>query len=130
MRSLAAEGRTVFVSSHLMSEMEHTADHLVVIGRGKLIAEAAVTDFIAGSTLSCVQVRTPQRDELELAVIAAGGTVQPGGGGELEVRGLDVAQVGEIAHHNRILLQLLAPARASPARSSSRSARSAPPTSR
>jgi ABC-2 type transport system ATP-binding protein len=113
MRSLAAEGRTVFVSSHLMSEMEHTADHLVVIGRGKLIAETAVTDFIAGSTLSCVQVRTPQRRDLELAVIAAGGTVQDGSDGELEVRGLDVMQVGEIAHHHGVLLHLLAPARAS-----------------
>jgi ABC-2 type transport system ATP-binding protein len=113
MRSLATEGRTVFVSSHLMSEMENTADHLVVIGRGKLIAETAVADFIAGSTLSCVQVRTPQQSELELAVIAAGGAVQPGRDGELEVRGLEVGQVGEIAYHNGILLQLLAPARAS-----------------
>jgi len=114
MRSLAAEGRTVFVSSHLMSEMENTADHLVVIGRGRLIAETTVADFIAASALSCVQVRTPQRHELELAVIAAGGTVQPADDDSvLEVRGLDAAQVGEIAHHNGVLLQLLAPARAS-----------------
>ena len=73
MQALAAEGRTVFVSSHLMSEMEHTADHLIVIGRGKLIADCSMAEFIARSTQQAVRARTPQPDTLARAVAAAGG---------------------------------------------------------
>src|ERR1700678_3649252 len=62
MKALAAEGRTVFVSSHLMSEMENTADHLLVIGRGKLIADCPVNEFIAANSQQTVRVRTPQQD--------------------------------------------------------------------
>src|SRR5262249_13213237 len=61
MKALAAEGRTVFVSSHLMSEMENTADHLIVIGRGKLIADCTVAEFISGNSAQSVRVRTPNR---------------------------------------------------------------------
>ena len=61
MKRLAAEGRTVFVSSHLMSEMENTADHLIVIGKGKLIADCPTAEFIARSTRRAVRVRTPDR---------------------------------------------------------------------
>ena len=64
MKALAAEGRTVFVSSHLMSEMENTADHLLVIGRGKLIADCTVDEFIAANSQLTVRVRTPQQDQL------------------------------------------------------------------
>src|SRR6202044_466846 len=76
MRSLAAEGRTVFVSSHLMSEMENTADHLVVIGKGKLIADCTVDEFIAANPQLTVRVRTPQQDQLRKLVAAAGATVR------------------------------------------------------
>ena len=71
MKALAAEGRTVFVSSHLMSEMESTADHLIVIGRGKLIAEASTEDVIARSTDKSVRVRTPDADRLADLITAA-----------------------------------------------------------
>jgi ABC-2 type transport system ATP-binding protein len=67
MKALAAEGRTVFVSSHLMSEMALTADHLIVIGRGRLMAESSVADFIARSSLNRVRVRSPQNASLEEA---------------------------------------------------------------
>src|SRR4249920_2753444 len=70
MKALAAEGRTVFVSSHLMSEMESTADHLIVIGRGKLIADCSMSEFIARSSGAAVRVRTPMADELVKAVTA------------------------------------------------------------
>src|SRR5213080_599201 len=73
MKALAAEGRTVFVSSHLMSEMEHTADHLIVIGRGRLIADCSVADFIAGNSVQAVRVRTPDPDALVAAIRRAGG---------------------------------------------------------
>ena len=75
MRSLAAEGRTVLVSSHLMSEMEYTADHLLVIGRGRLIADCGMAEFIARGSGQAVRVRTPQPDALAWAVAAAGGSV-------------------------------------------------------
>src|SRR5262249_27628169 len=69
---LAAEGRTVFVSSHLMSEMENTAEHLIVIGLGKLLADMSTKDFIAANSASAVRVRTPHVDELAAALRVAG----------------------------------------------------------
>src|SRR6202167_2568154 len=93
MRALAAEGRTVFVSSHLMSEMEHTADHLIVIGRGKLIADCTMREFIPGPSGASVRVRTPQADDLTKAIVAAGGTVREDGDGVMVVLGLAVSQV-------------------------------------
>ena len=72
MKALAAEGRTVFVSSHLMSEMENTADHLIVIGRGSLLADCTMDEFIARSSGQTVRVRTPQPDLLAKAVSEAG----------------------------------------------------------
>ena len=119
MKGLAAEGRTVFVSSHLMSEMENTADHLVVIGKGKLIADCSMAEFIARSSHQGVQVATPRPDVLTRAVAAAGGQVTSAGnvaagrGAELEVRGLTARQVGEAAFAAGVPLHLLAPARAS-----------------
>ena len=119
MRGLAAEGRTVLVSSHLMSEMENTADHLLVIGKGKLIADCPMADFIARSTQQAVRVRTPQPGVLALALSAAGGQVAttgdaaPGGGAELEVRSLPLERIGEVAFAAGVPLYLLAPLRAS-----------------
>jgi ABC-2 type transport system ATP-binding protein len=113
MRSLAAEGRTVFVSSHLMSEMENTADHLIVIGRGRLIADCTMAEFIARGTGQAVLVRTPQPDELARAVTTAGGIVAPMGQGDLEVRGLPPPRIGDLARASGIALHHLAPARAS-----------------
>jgi ABC-type multidrug transport system ATPase subunit len=75
MKGLAAEGRTVFVSSHLMSEMENTADRLIVISRGRLIADCTVTEFIDANSTQKVRVLTPQRDLLAKVAVAAGGTI-------------------------------------------------------
>ena len=80
MKRLAAEGRTIFVSSHLMNEMAVTADHLIVIGRGRLIADASTTDVIERSTEKSVLVRSPQADQLAGLIVAAGGQVSRGGG--------------------------------------------------
>ena len=77
MKTLAAEGRTVFVSSHLMSEMENTAEHLIVIGKGKLIADCTMNEFIAQSSGAAVRVRTPFPDQLALAFAAKGGQATP-----------------------------------------------------
>jgi ABC-2 type transport system ATP-binding protein len=112
MKALAAEGRTVFVSSHLMSEMENTADHLIVIGRGRLIADGTVADFIAANTQQSVRVRTPQRDQLARAAIAAGAAVRDDAGA-LVVLGLTSAQVGDLAFENGVRLHELAPEQAS-----------------
>ena len=113
MKALAAEGRTVFVSSHLMSEMEHTAEHLIVIGRGKLIADCTVAEFIAQNSRQAVQVRTPQQDTLSRVVAAAGGSVHEDGTGMLMVRGLTAGRVGDLAFENAVRLHELAPAQAS-----------------
>jgi ABC-2 type transport system ATP-binding protein len=113
MKALAAEGRTIFVSSHLMSEMEHTADHLLVIGRGRLISDCTVAEFIAANSRQSVRVRTPQPSVLATVVATAGGTVREDGDGLMIVQGLDVAAVGDLAYENRVRLHELAPAQAS-----------------
>ncbi|MDQ0845879.1 ABC transporter ATP-binding protein [Streptomyces sp. V1I6] len=102
-RELAAEGRTVFVSSHLMSEMEHTADELVVIGRGELIAAESLTDFAARGSGAGVRVRTPDRDRLAALLTGEGATVRVDGG-VLTVTGVPAARIGELALDHRILL--------------------------
>jgi ABC-2 type transport system ATP-binding protein len=113
MRSLAAEGRTVFVSSHLMSEMETTADDLIVIGRGKLIADCPMAEFIAGASTEAAVVKTPDAQRLSDVVSAAGGTLERDEDGELTVRGLSTERVAELALANGILLHYLAPVRVS-----------------
>jgi ABC-2 type transport system ATP-binding protein len=119
MRSLAAEGRTVLVSSHLMSEMENTADHVIVIGRGRLIADCSMADFIARGSSQVIRVRTPQPDALARAVAAAGarvtttGAAGTGEAGELDVSGLSEERVGDIAFAHGVRLHHLAPSRAS-----------------
>ena len=113
MKSLAAEGRTVFVSSHLMSEMENTADHLLVIGRGKLIANCTVAEFIADNSQQTVRVRTPQPDVLAKLAADAGATVRDDGDGSLVIAGLDPSQVGDLAYDNAIRLHELSPVHAS-----------------
>ncbi|GIH21419.1 ABC transporter ATP-binding protein [Rugosimonospora africana] len=113
MRSLAAEGRTVFVSSHLISEMENTADHLIVVGRGRLLADSGMAEFIAGSSGQVVLARTPQPDALGRALNAAGATTSTGEPGIVQVRGLTEDVVADIAFANGIRLNHLAPARVS-----------------
>jgi ABC-2 type transport system ATP-binding protein len=113
MKTLAAEGRTIFVSSHLMSEMENTADHLLVIGRGRLIADCSVAEFIERNSAQSVRVRTPEPDLLIPVLLAAGGVTMPGAGGAVVVQGLAVEQIGDLAFDHRIRLHELAPAQAS-----------------
>jgi ABC-2 type transport system ATP-binding protein len=113
MKRLAAEGRTVFVSSHLMSEMENTADHLLVIGRGRLIADCTVAAFIARNSVQTVRVRTPQPDALRSAVALAGGHVAEAADGAFVVQGLAPDQVGDLAFERGIRLHELAQAHAS-----------------
>jgi ABC-2 type transport system ATP-binding protein len=95
-RDLAAEGRTVMVSSHLMAEMALTADHLVVIGRGRVLADCPTTEFIAEHAASFVQVRSPQAGQLAELLRRSGADVTRDGD-ELRVQGVDVATTGELA---------------------------------
>ncbi|GHD41131.1 ABC transporter ATP-binding protein [Streptomyces galbus] len=113
MKSLAAQGRTVFVSSHLMSEMALTADHLVVIGQGRLLADTSMADFIARNSRSYVRVRTPQRERLLDVLHEAGVTVVEAGGGALEVDGGKAEQLGELAARHGVVLHELSPQQAS-----------------
>jgi ABC-2 type transport system ATP-binding protein len=113
MKRLAAEGRTVFVSSHLMSEMENTADHLIVIGKGKLIADCPMAEFIARSTRRAVRVRTPDPARLTALVTADGGTARDDGDGELVVSGLTAERIGDLAFESAVRLHELAAAQAS-----------------
>jgi ABC-2 type transport system ATP-binding protein len=113
MKSLAAQGRTVFVSSHLMSEMALTADHLVVIGQGRLLADTSMADFIAQNSRSYVRIRTPQRERLLDVLHAAGVTVVETGNGTLEVDGSKSEHIGELAAQHQIVLHELSPQQAS-----------------
>jgi ABC-2 type transport system ATP-binding protein len=112
LRALAAEGRTVLVSSHLMSEMELTADRLVVIGRGRLIADTSVRE-LADRFARGVLVRSPRPEELVGVLAAAGGTVDAAPGGALTVAGLDVAEIGDRAAAHGIPLYEVTPRSAS-----------------
>jgi ABC-2 type transport system ATP-binding protein len=113
LRTLAAEGRTVLVSSHLMSEMALTADHLVVIGRGRLIADLPLAEVLARTPERAVLVRTPTPPELIARLTGTGTTVRAGAGGELLVTGVDGAEIGRIAAAAGIVLAELSPQRAS-----------------
>ncbi|WP_422733970.1 ABC transporter ATP-binding protein [Micromonospora sp. WMMD558] len=114
-RSLAAEGRTVLVSSHLMSEMQQTADRLVVIGRGRLLADAPIDEVIAGAG-GAVRVRVPRepdRRALAERLVVAGYGVDPAGPDALSVTGADAGRIGDLAHELRIRLHELSPQTAS-----------------
>ena len=113
LKGLATEGRTVFVSSHLMSEMALTADHLIVIGRGRKIADTSTQEFVSQASGNVVRVRTPQTAELEAQLAAPDVTVKTIEPGLLEVRGLTSRQIGEVAAANRIVLYELTPQQAS-----------------
>ncbi|GII32842.1 ABC transporter ATP-binding protein [Planotetraspora mira] len=107
MRSLADEGRTVFVSSHLMSEMQLTADHLVVIGRGRLIMDAPLTEVIARSSLTAVVVRTPHAGDLSVRLSAAGMRVERPGENEIVATGAAIEHIGDLAYEAGIRLHEL-----------------------
>jgi ABC-2 type transport system ATP-binding protein len=113
MRALAAEGRTIFVSSHLMSEMENTADHLIVIGQGRLIADCTVDEFIKRNSEVAVRVRTPEAVRLAELIAGNGGTARPDGADTLLVTGVQQDRLGDLAFDNGIRLHELAPLQAS-----------------
>ena len=106
MRYLASQNRTVFVSSHLMSEMALTADHLIVIGRGKLMADVSTADFIENSSTNTIRVRSPQADDLARALTGKGFTVTPVDG-YLQVAGIECAQVGDLAAEQHLTIHEL-----------------------
>jgi ABC-2 type transport system ATP-binding protein len=113
LKELAAEGRTVFVSSHVMSEMALTAEHLIVIGRGRMIADLSVAEFLRGASKKAVLVRTPQADKLREAIVGPDVTFEAGGDGALHVTGLTAEQVGEAAAAHGVVLHELTPQLAS-----------------
>ncbi|SCE51140.1 MULTISPECIES: ABC transporter ATP-binding protein [unclassified Streptomyces] len=113
MRSLAHQGRTVFVSSHLMSEMALTAEHLVVIGRGKLLADTSMADFIRDNSRTYVRLRSPERERLLDVLRQEGVSVTEGAEGTLEADHADPARLGELAHENGLVLHELSPQSAS-----------------
>ncbi|MFF2850586.1 ATP-binding cassette domain-containing protein [Streptomyces sp. NPDC058001] len=113
MKSLAGQGRTVFVSSHLMSEMALTADHLVVIGQGRLLADTSMVEFIRQNSRSYVRLRTPQRERLLDVFHQAGVTVVEAGNGTLEVDGVGAEKLGELAAEHHLVLHELSPQQAS-----------------
>jgi ABC-2 type transport system ATP-binding protein len=107
LRGLASEGRTVFVSSHLMSEMALTADHLIVVGRGRLLADMPMDAFILQASPNRVRVRSPQAERLRGLLLADGVTVRSDGPGVLEVGGLATDAIGECAAGAGIVLHEL-----------------------
>jgi ABC-2 type transport system ATP-binding protein len=129
MKQLAAEGRTILVSSHLMNEMAVTADHLIVIGRGKLLADAPTEEVIARGSGQSVRVRTPDADRLIALIRAEGGSAVPATNGNgsngavtapagseaavLTVTGIPAARIGELAASSSIVLHELTPQLAS-----------------
>src|SRR5580700_11266097 len=113
MRALAADGRTVLVSSHLMSEMAQTADRLIVIGRGRLLADTSTAQLIESSARHDVLVRSPRAGELAALLTARGATVAPGDDGALAVTGLDAPAIGDLAAEHGLAIHALIPRSAS-----------------
>ncbi len=113
LRSLAAEGRTIFVSSHLMSEMALTADHLIVIGRGHLIADMGVDEFVRKASGTVVHVRSPQTERLRELLAGPEVTITELAGGLLEVKGVTAERIGEVAAASQVVLHELSPQQAS-----------------
>jgi ABC-2 type transport system ATP-binding protein len=110
LKGLAHEGRTIFLSSHLMSEMEQTADHLIVIGRGRLIADTDMAAFVTqASSGAPVRVRSPQLPQLTQLVTEAGARTEPMDDGAIQVSGLTAEQIGELAAGGQIVLHELTP---------------------
>ena len=113
LKELAAEGRTVLVSSHLMSEMALTADHLIVVGRGRMIADLSVEEFVRSAARNIVRVRSPQAAGLRDAIAGPGVTIEIAEDGALEVTGLSAEEIGAAAAAHGYVLHELAPVRAS-----------------
>jgi ABC-2 type transport system ATP-binding protein len=112
-RRLAAEGRTIVVSSHLMSEMEETADHVLVLGRGRLIADCSMTELTQRSAAAHVRVVSPDAPALTAALERAGARVSVGDDGALAVIALDAPAVGDLAAEHGLRIHELTPRRAS-----------------
>ncbi|MFG2136055.1 ATP-binding cassette domain-containing protein [Streptomyces sp. NPDC048650] len=113
MKNLAAQGRTVFVSSHLMSEMALTADHLIVIGQGKLMADTSMSDFIHENSRSYVRMRSPEQEKLLELLHAEGIDAVAVGNGSLEIDGVPASRLGEMAARHQLVLHELSPQQAS-----------------
>jgi ABC-2 type transport system ATP-binding protein len=113
LRQLASEGRTVFVSSHLMSEMSQTAEHLIVIGRGKLLADMSVEEFVRSASGRSVRVRSPDANRLRELIAGPDVRIKPVEPSILEISGLSSEQIGETAAGNNIVLYELTPQEAS-----------------
>ncbi|WP_028813189.1 ABC transporter ATP-binding protein [Streptomyces flavidovirens] len=113
MKALASQGRTVFVSSHLMSEMALTADHLVVIGQGRLLADTSMAGFIRENSRSYVRLRSPEQERLRDVMHEAGITAVSAANGSLEVDGVTSEQLGELAARHQLVLHELSPQQAS-----------------
>jgi ABC-2 type transport system ATP-binding protein len=113
MKQLAAEGRTVLVSSHLMNEMAVTADHLIVIGRGRLLADCPVAEFTGRHSGQHVLVRTPDAARLAGVVTSEGGRAEPGADGALSITGMPARRIAELAARAGIAVYELTPQRAS-----------------
>jgi ABC-2 type transport system ATP-binding protein len=111
-RQLAAEGRTVFVSSHLMSEMALMADHLIVIGRGTILADSSIQEFMAAHASAYVRVKAPQSTDVEALLVGRGLDVTRTGD-ELHVQGLDAPAIGELIGTHGLLLHELTLVRSS-----------------
>jgi ABC-2 type transport system ATP-binding protein len=112
-RHLAGEGRTIFLSSHLMSEMALTADHLIVLGRGRIIADAPVADIISASTRTAVRLRSPQADQLAELLRGPDITITSTEQGMLSITGLEAPTIGDAAARAGIALHELTPVAAS-----------------
>jgi ABC-2 type transport system ATP-binding protein len=111
LRGLAAEGRTVFISSHLMSELEDTADHLIVIGKGRLLADISVSELLASATDGRVELRTPDLPAAMTVLANAGATPISSGPDRIAVSGIAPATVAELLVESRVRLEELVPGR-------------------